>query len=205
MARRFGYLVPITAFILGALAIAFSFVAYAKRIKAVDVTSINGVCLYPSSIACALGIIAALVLLIEQITLSVGMRCFCCCGVRWSSKCAAIVAIIIFIFSWFAFVIAFIGLIYTAILNNHKFLVKHHSDNNDNGGVCFIGKENLFLGTAFWCIISTVSGLISYVFWVCAADNRNNVNLQAGYGNSANSGQGVAMGQPHTQLSKEQC
>lgn len=88
------------------------------------------------------------------------------------------------------------GLIYTSVLNNRKFLAKHHSSNK-NGEKCFIGQENLFLGAAFWCIITTVSSLIYYAFWTCDADNTNN--------NAANYEQGVAMGQPHTQLSKEQC
>ncbi|KNA13479.1 hypothetical protein SOVF_116600 [Spinacia oleracea] len=213
MARRNGVLLPIVALVLGLLAIGLSFIAYSKRIKVGDVSNVNGVCRYPSSPAFAIGIIAALVLLIEQITISVGMRCFCCCGIRCSSKCGAIISIILFIFSWFAFVIAFIGLIYTAMLNNRKYLVQNHSENNIDssileGGICYIGKENLFLGDAVWCIFSIVSGLFAYSFRVCATRNRNNNdNYQAGYGNNnaANYGQtGVAMGQPpHSHLSKD--
>lgn len=85
------------------------------------------------------------------------------------------------------------GLIYTAVVNNHKFLVKNHSHNN--GGGCFIGKENLFLGAAIWCVITTVLGLISYGFWACSTDSRDTSD-QAEYARSYE--QGVAMGQPHT-------
>lgn len=200
MAREFSYWVPLKALLHGILAIVLSFTAYSKRIKGDEVHNFNGFCAYPSSSAWYYGLIAAIAILFEQITISVGMRCFCCRGERCSTKCSAIIAIFFFIFSWLAFVIAFIGLIYTAIVNNHKFLVKHHSK-IDNGGSCFVGLESMFLGAAFWCIITTVFGLIAYAFWVCGAANTNN-NLQAEYGNSVNRGRGVAMGQPHTQLSK---
>ncbi|KAL2932640.1 Glycoprotein U22 [Bienertia sinuspersici] len=85
------------------------------------------------------------------------------------------------------------------VVNNHTYLVKHHSRSNGRGN-CFIEKENLFLGAAYWCIFTTVFGLISYAFWACGTTiTTTNNDFASRYG------QGVAMGQPHTQLSKEQC
>ncbi|XP_021729190.1 uncharacterized protein LOC110696212 [Chenopodium quinoa] len=175
MAGQFSYWVPLKALIHGILAIALSFAAYSKRITSEEVTDFNGVCEYPSSSAWYLALIAAIALLAEQITLSVGMGCFCCRGARCSSNCTAIISIFFFIFSWLAFSIVFIGLMYTAAVNNHKFLVKHHSL-RANGGSCFIGMKQMNLGAASWCLIKTVFGLISYAFWACGKDRDNNKN-----------------------------
>ena len=91
------------------------------------------------------------------------------------------------------FVIAFLGLIYTAILNNKSYLTKTFS--GENGDICEIGKENLFLGAAFWCIITIFLGLISYALWVCGSANGKSYQRTV---NSANHGDGIVMGQPHT-------
>ncbi|XP_021763829.1 uncharacterized protein LOC110728497 [Chenopodium quinoa] len=200
MSQEYTYWVPLKALLHGILAIVFSFMAYTKRVKSYEVSSFNGYCAYPSSSAWYYGILAALTLLFGQLTITYGIRCFCCRrrGVHFNRKFVAILAMIFFILSWCAFVISFIGLIYTAVVNSHKFLVKHHSQNN--GGNCFIGLENLFLGAAIWCIITTVLGLITYAFWACSIHNKNTNCEQANYGQS-----GVAMGQIHTQLPKEQC
>ncbi|KNA13478.1 hypothetical protein SOVF_116590, partial [Spinacia oleracea] len=100
MARKNGVLMPILAVVLGILAVALSFTAYSKRIKAGDVGPVvNGDCIYPSSAACALGIIAALFLLAEQIVISCGINCFCCCGGRFSSTCSAVTSLILFVLS----------------------------------------------------------------------------------------------------------
>ncbi|KMT15989.1 hypothetical protein BVRB_3g051720 [Beta vulgaris subsp. vulgaris] len=199
MAQRKGVLMPIIALVLGVIAVALSFLAYSQRIKAEDVGSKkNGVCVYPSSRAYALGMVAAMFLLGEQIIISVATNCFCCCGPRFPSTCTAITSIILFVCSWITFVIAYIGLIYTAMHNKSSYLAKAYSGNN--GNFCKLEKDNLFLGAAIWCIITIILGLISYAFWMCGASNKNN-NYQSRYGNSE---QGIAMGQPHTQLAKEQ-
>ncbi|XP_021763834.1 uncharacterized protein LOC110728504 [Chenopodium quinoa] len=199
MAQRFRVLVPIFAFVLGILAVVFSFLAYAKRIKAEEVgPKVNGACVYPHTGACALGITAAALLLAEQTLISAAFNCFCCCGVRISSTCSAITSIILFVISWITFVIAFMGLLYTAIHNNISYLAKIQSE--DNNHICKVGKEDVFLGATIWCIITIVLGLISYAFWAYGAANNTNNN----YASSSNYKQGVAMGRPHTQLSKEQ-
>ncbi|XP_057546056.1 uncharacterized protein LOC130825046 isoform X2 [Amaranthus tricolor] len=194
MARRNGAWVPIIAFLLGLIAVVLSFLAYSKRVKSDDIgQKENGACEYPSSAACVLGIFAAIFLLAEQIIISSGTTCFCCCGSRLSSTCSTIASLILFIISWLTFVIAFLGLIYTAILNNKSYLTKTFS--GENGDICEIGKENLFLGAAFWCIITIFLGLISYALWVCGSANGKSYQRTV---NSANHGDGIVMGQPHT-------
>ncbi|XP_010671897.3 uncharacterized protein LOC104888572 [Beta vulgaris subsp. vulgaris] len=154
-------------------------------------------CVYPSSPSCALGIIAAIFLLAEQIVITVATNCYCCCGVRCSLRCTAITSLVLFVSSWSTFVIAFMGLIYTAILNNTDYLTKAYPGNN--GKVCNVGNAALFLGTACWCVISTGLGLISYAFWVCGIGGSNNDS------NEVNQEQGVSMGEPHMPPAKEQC
>ncbi|KNA13480.1 hypothetical protein SOVF_116610 [Spinacia oleracea] len=92
---------PLIALLFGALAMAFSLIAYAKRIKAKDVTKPYGLCVYPSSPSPGLGIVAALFLLVEQIVISAATFCFCCCGQRCTARCTTIIALLFFIGSWY--------------------------------------------------------------------------------------------------------
>lgn len=198
MAHRNRFLVPFVALLLGAHATAFSLIAYSKRIKAKDVISRpDGLCVYPSSPSSALGIVSALFLLAEQIVISAATYCFCCCGLRCSARCAVITSLLFFIGSWLTFLITFTGLTYTVILNNSNFLAKRY--NGKNVDVCTVGNENLFLGAAYWCIISTAVGLISDAFWACGAARTNN-NTQ---GRAVDQERGVAMGEPQMQQPKE--
>lgn len=189
------------AAVLGTLAVAFSFIAYATRIKAEDVNiSSDGYCIYPSSRAFGLGIVAALFLLIEQTVISAGTGCFCCAGSRCPSTCGGITAVIFFVISWLTFVIAFLGLISGALINSGSFLATAYPGNNkgNEGIVCYNinqdSNSSLFLGAAFWSILSIVLGLISYITFKLSRGNSNN---QTGV-NFANE-QGIAMGQPSTQ------
>lgn len=194
---RHNFLVPFIALLLGALAMTFSLIAFAKRIKAKDVTKKDSLCVYPSSPSSALGIVAALFILAEQIVISAATYCFCCCGLRCSARCTVISSLLFFIGSWFTFLVTFIGLIYTAILDNTSFLAKTYTRGNSDS--CGVGNENLFLGAAYWCIISTVVGLVSYAFWACGAAKTNNNNQ----GRAFDHEHGVAMGEPQMQQPKE--
>lgn len=191
MAQRNAGVVSAAAVVLGTIAVALNFVAYAKRIKAEDVSrSSDGICKYPSSPASGVGIVAALMLVAEQIVISVGTGCLCCGPSRsCPSTCAPITALVFFVLSWLTFVIAFIGLIVSAIVNNNSFLANAFPGSN-NGEKCYnIHKDSrLFLGAAIWCIISIVLGLLSY-FILRASTNRSNQNGNLAYE------QGFAMGQ----------
>lgn len=68
--------------------------------------------------------------------------------------------------------IAFVGLMYTALLNNRSYLAKAYP--GKNGEDCNVGNEKYFLGDALWCIISTVFGLISYTLWVIGTSKTTN-------------------------------
>lgn len=191
MVRRNGVLVPLAALLLGALAIAFNFIAYAKS-RISKVREPDGSCVYSgsSSPSTALGIMAAIFLLAEQILISAATYCFCCCGQRCSAMCTTITSIIFFIGSWITFAIAFLGLVSITLLGSTSNLARDYPSINKYN--CDMGKQTLFLGTGFWCIISVVLGLISYAFWKCGASKRNNKSLGV-----ANLEQGVAMGEPH--------
>ncbi|XP_056697121.1 uncharacterized protein [Spinacia oleracea] len=121
---EFNYWVPLRALLLGLLAIALSFIAYARRVRASEVHNVNGICTYPNGSAWYFGLMAAIALLASQLAICVGMKCFCCNrNVHFTKKCIAVISMIFFVLSWIAFVIAFTGLIITAIVNNHDFLV----------------------------------------------------------------------------------
>ncbi|KAL2921803.1 Innexin-14 [Bienertia sinuspersici] len=78
------------------------------------------------------------------------------------------------------------------------FLAKSYT--GKNVGDCNVFNEHLFLGAGFWCIITTVLGLISYAFWVWGAYSTQ-YNSQ---GQALDQEQGIAMGEPRTQqLAKE--
>ncbi|CAO2838605.1 unnamed protein product [Amaranthus hypochondriacus] len=190
MVRRNIVVVPLTAFLLGGLATAFSFIAYVKRIKDIG-AKVNGYCVYPSSPSFGLGIAAALCLVAEQIVISAGTHCFCCCGSRCKPRCTYITSLLFFIASWIGFAIAFAGMILSSIMNNRSFLVNTYPGND--GDECKAENDALFLGAAFWCIICTVLGLISYAFWAWAeARSRKTHENLAGF---AKPSHGIAMGQ----------
>uniref|UniRef100_A0A803L2I6 Uncharacterized protein n=1 Tax=Chenopodium quinoa TaxID=63459 RepID=A0A803L2I6_CHEQI len=176
MMRRHNFLVPFIALLLGALAMTFSLIAFTKRVKAKDVTKKDRLCVYPSSPSSALGIVAALFLLAEQIVISAATYCFCCCGLRCSARCTVISSLLFFIGSWFTFLITFIGLIYTAILNNNNFLAKAYT------------RENIDSCEVWYHMLSgRVVLLKQTVITKAAVDHEH----------------GVAMGEPQTQQPKE--
>ncbi|CAO2838607.1 unnamed protein product [Amaranthus hypochondriacus] len=211
MAGRNGAFVPVVAILFGALAVLFSFIAYAKRIKAEDVSANvdDGSCVYRRSPASVLSVFAAIFLLTAQIIISVAANCFCCCGVRCVSRCTTITSLILFVLSWVTFFLAFLGFVATAILNSSNYLSSKHSTTNNDGlelvQNCYIGKGTFFLSAAIWCIITLILSLSSYAISACTSEAQHrNVHLQGTAGYDV----GVAMGQPHMshmQMSKDQC
>jgi len=92
-----------------------------------------------------------------------------------------------------SFLITFMGLIATAILNNHHYLANKYP-RSDTGSGCKTGEENLFLGAAVWCVFTVGLGLISYALF-SAGVGRDRSHQRDGY--LANEQGNVAMGQTH--------
>ncbi|KAJ8442445.1 hypothetical protein Cgig2_018722 [Carnegiea gigantea] len=195
MARSKSIVVSASAIVFGALAVALSILAYEKRIKTEEVGVTSKVCNYPFSPSFALGIIAALALLVEQLIISGGIGCFCCGGTKCPTNCCGITSLIVYILSWLSFLIAFMGLIATAILNNHHYLANKYPRSDTESG-CKTGKENLFLGAAVWCVFTVGLGLISYALFSAGA-RRDRSHQRDGY--LANEQGNVAMGQTQVQ------
>ncbi|KAL9225083.1 hypothetical protein vseg_001048 [Gypsophila vaccaria] len=169
MARGKAVAVPVMALLFGLAAAGLSWLAYAKRIKAEDISiDGQGVCSYPSSAAFAVGIVAALFILLQQILISVGTACFCCGRNKFPCNICGIIAFILFFLSWASFVITFVGLIYTAVINDRSYLRKQ---NNISIGHkkedCLMGKETLFLGAAVWCVFTVIFSLATYATFTC--------------------------------------
>ncbi|CAO2821333.1 unnamed protein product [Amaranthus hypochondriacus] len=196
------FLVPTFGFFLGAIAVVLSILAYIKSIKVEDVDrDSDGLCVYPSSPASVLGIMAALFLLSQQILISVTTYCFCCGQLRCSARCTVISSLLFFVCSWITFVIAFMGLLYTSILNNTTYLANAYP--GKNGEICNVGESMLFLAAALLCVISNFLGLICYGFWACSVyynTNNNRPTLPINHYH-----QDVVVGQPQTSQPNQQC
>ncbi|XP_074290996.1 uncharacterized protein LOC141617733 [Silene latifolia] len=183
--------VVVAAGVFGFIAIVLGFVGEAKRIKTDEVTysADNGYCYYPITSAPALGIASAILLLIYQIVISVGVGCFCCSRRPCPKECGGICSIISFVFSWLFFISAFTNLIRAAVLNNMNFLMDHYSNDDD---LCPVANPGLFAVAGVLCLFTVALGFLSYFLVMCSRNK--------GVGQLSND-QGVAMGQP--QLPKE--
>ncbi|KAG2700943.1 hypothetical protein I3843_06G019300 [Carya illinoinensis] len=172
---------------LGLLSAATGFGAEATRIKGSQVQSPSpSECIYPHSPAMALGLTAALALMIAQIIINVSTGCICCQKSPHPSDSNWKVALVCFVFSWFAFVIAFLLLLTGAALNNQHSEVMYFGNY-----YCYVVKPGVFAGGSLLSLASVILGIIYYLT-LTSANNSNNP-----WGNSSvpNRG-GIAMGQP---------
>ncbi|XP_021725938.1 uncharacterized protein LOC110693124 [Chenopodium quinoa] len=137
--------VCVIAGVLGLIAVVMGFVAEATKVKGDQVifTQDYGACFYPTSPSVALGIVASIILLIQQILISSATGCFCCRRNPCPSTCSGITALICFIFSWLVFIGAFVMLMYASILNTTKYL---EDATNTLGEGCLVPKSGYFIG-----------------------------------------------------------
>ncbi|KAL3730911.1 hypothetical protein ACJRO7_027863 [Eucalyptus globulus] len=104
---------------LGLLSAAMGFAAEANRIKASEVLSAKPPqCDYPHSPAAALGLIAALTLIIAQVIINMATGCICCRRNPHPSTSSGTIAVICFILSWITFAIVLLLLLAAAALNS---------------------------------------------------------------------------------------
>ncbi|KAL2942182.1 putative transport protein MmpL4 [Bienertia sinuspersici] len=144
-----------------------------------DIINTGSRCIYPSTSANILGYIAAVLLLIAQITISVLTRCACCQRNTSSSK--SIGAIITFVISWVASVIGIILLISAANLSTRH-------EHIDVTGLCYTVKAGIFSAGGCMAILAGILGLFAYY-----SSTKHNQQLPATMPyNQA----GIAMGHP---------
>ncbi|KAA8540131.1 hypothetical protein F0562_026823 [Nyssa sinensis] len=173
---------------LGLLAAVLGFAAEAKRIKGSQVESPSpAICIYPRSPALALGLTAAVALMIAQIIINVASGCICCRRGPRQSNANWTLALICFVVSWFTFVIAFLLLLTGAALND-----QHGEENMYFGNYyCYVVKPGVFSGAAVLSFASVILGIIYYLT-LTSEKSRNDP-----WGGPVPPNQsGIAMGQP---------
>ncbi|XP_057826314.1 protein DESIGUAL 2 [Cryptomeria japonica] len=146
--------------LLGLIAAILGFVAEAKHVRAgeVKMTS-SGRCLYPRSPALALGITAAVALLLAQIIVNSVVGCICCLyGNRYPPSSNRTIAVICLVVSWITFAIAFILLMAGAALND-----KHNADIRTFGDYCYVVKSGVFAGGAVLALATVTLGIIYFI------------------------------------------
>ncbi|CAM6107823.1 unnamed protein product [Calypogeia fissa] len=147
---------------LGIISAVLGLVAEVKRIKAYQVRMVDGHCFYPSSPALALGVSAALVLLIAQVLVTVLGGCVCCRSAPPgppNSPAASnrSVAIICLVACWITFLNAFALLMAGASLNDQR------QEYMWLGGECNVVKPLVFAGGSLLALATVVLDLIFYL------------------------------------------
>ncbi|KAJ0961185.1 hypothetical protein J5N97_000828 [Dioscorea zingiberensis] len=176
-------LVCIAVGFLGLLSAALGFGAEATRVKTSEVkTSIPGECIYPKKPALALGLSAAVTLMMAQAMINTIAGCLCCKKQHNSSETNWTLALIAFIVSWVTFVIAFLLLLTGAALNDQR-----GEETMYFGGYCYVVRPGVFAGGA---LLSLASVSLSIVYYVAVSNFKSTQT----WGPQSN--QGIAMGQP---------
>lgn len=171
---------------LGLLSALLGFVAEAKRIKGSQVKfSSPSECVYPRSPALALGLTAALSLMIAQVLINVATGCTCCTRRPHQSTSNWTLALLCFLVSWLTFVIAFLLLLTGAALND-----EHGKENIYFGSsYCYVVKPGVFAGAASLSLASVVLGIIYYL-----TSNSTKIKVWAAAGPPNQTG--IVMGHP---------
>lgn len=173
---------------LGLVAASLGFAAESKRIKGSEVQfNSPDECVYPRSPALALGLVAALALMIAQVIINVATGCICCRSGPHQLNSNWTLALICFVVSWFTFVIAFLLLLTGAALND-----QHGEENMYFGNYyCYVVKPGVFAGAAVLSLASVVLGIIYYI---TITSTKAGNDTWAGH--AAPNQPGIAMGQP---------
>ncbi|KAK1697916.1 hypothetical protein QYE76_014613 [Lolium multiflorum] len=89
---------------LGVLSAILGFSAEGTKLTGLDLVSAYGVCFYPQNPALALGVCAAIFLIIAQVVFAVGGGCCGCCKSRaMPSETSRIIGLVCAIVSWYVF------------------------------------------------------------------------------------------------------
>ncbi|URD83727.1 hypothetical protein MUK42_02171 [Musa troglodytarum] len=147
---------------LGVLSAALAFAAEATRIKVSDVeTTTLGECRYPRSPALALGLIAAVALIIAQTIINIVAGCICCkkypnpSDTNWTIDVELEMQQISF---WVTFIIAFVLLLSGAALNDRWGQERMYF-----GEFCYVVKSGVFSGGAVLSLASVALGIVYYI------------------------------------------
>ncbi|KAJ7520143.1 hypothetical protein O6H91_20G068700 [Diphasiastrum complanatum] len=159
--QRSDIIVCTAIILLGVVAAVLGLIAETKRIKASQVISSNGHCIYPSNSALLLGVIAAFSLLLGQVIANVAGGCICCirgANGPYPSSSSKTIAILSLILSWVTFLNAFVLLLAGASLQN-----RHQQDDQWFGGRCFVVKPGVFVTGALLSLATAGFGLVYFL------------------------------------------
>lgn len=139
------------------------FIAEGTKLEPGDIGRSRIECVYPANPAFALGLVAALLLLVAQITVSAAGRCCGCCKPRGAgfSVSKRNIGVVFSVLSWVAAVIAEIYFVQGAVWNAPV-------TREINSG-CYLLKDGVFRRAAILSIIATVLGIKSYFLLRAAA------------------------------------
>ncbi|URE37198.1 hypothetical protein MUK42_08086 [Musa troglodytarum] len=158
---------------LGLLSAALGFAAEATRIRVSDVqTSTLGQCTYPRSPSLALGLLAAVALMIAQAIISTVAGCICCTKYPNPSDTNWTIGMIAFVASCIegikkkaskeegrvTFIIALVLLLSGAALNDKWGLERAYF-----GKYCYVVESGVFTGGAVLSLASVALGIVYYV------------------------------------------
>ncbi|KAH9298510.1 hypothetical protein KI387_030192, partial [Taxus chinensis] len=164
-----GMAICATVGLLGLIAAILGFVAEAKHVRGGDVKMTpSGRCIYPRSPALALGVTAALALILAQVIINSAVGCICCArGGLYPPSPNRTIAIICLIVSWITCVIALILLMAGAALND-----KHNADIRTFGDYCYVVKSGVFAGGAVLALATVTLAIIYYVTAIAARNGQ---------------------------------
>ncbi|KAJ9555382.1 hypothetical protein OSB04_009996 [Centaurea solstitialis] len=131
------------------------FAGEATRVKASEIYIEDDTCVYPSSPALALGIVAAVFAIIARIYISVSFGGGCC----RSGPSSTPISKLFFVLSWVASVAAVLLLLAAAGLNNRE------GGQIDAYGyiTCYVVKPGIFSAGAILAILSSVFGIVAFI------------------------------------------
>ncbi|CAL9200657.1 unnamed protein product [Musa hybrid cultivar] len=186
---------------LGLLSAALGFAAEATRITVSDVQTTNlVVCTYPRTPALALGLLAAVALMIAQAIIKTVSGCICCTKYPNPSDTNWTLGLISFIATWF-----FLFKLISALFQTSNLIIIFFSSIMQGyfhnslctiaiwrmhfGECCYVIKSGVFSGAAVLSLASVAFGNVYYVSSY-SAKNTQSWNAQQN--------QGIALGHPHT-------
>ncbi|KAM0867816.1 hypothetical protein ACQ4PT_041731 [Festuca glaucescens] len=174
---------------LGVLSAILGFSAEGTKLTLSDLLWGYGVCYYPQNPALALGVCAAIFLIIAQVVFAVvGGCCGCCKSRAMPSETNRIIGGVCAIVSWIAAVIAFALFVRGAASNETG------ARDATTLGLCYVLKDGIFAGAAVLTLAATALALTSYILLgrqpdTAAAAAGPKAQLPVGAA-------GIAMGQP---------
>ncbi|CAM8999343.1 unnamed protein product [Rhodiola kirilowii] len=124
-------------------------------------------CQYDSDISTGLGVGAFLLLLLSQIILMAASRCFCC-GKALGPGGSRAWAVVFFIFTWIAFLIAEACLLAGSVQNAYHAKYRHMVINGDIS--CEMLRKGVFAAGGAFIIFTT---LLSQFYYMCYSKAAN--------------------------------